>query len=159
MISTNENYQALFINIIRKTINQVSRTLLDEWKTILISVNQGINKLYQLFNFVDHIIIVSDFLSLVGIGITAFVTTKIDYIFVLMVFFSHPRYQPYNVIFGHDDLVFNVMFSVDESREIVKNYLAELHISDGSNESLIGNLQSAQYPRVLQGHRKDKRDL
>ncbi len=31
------------------------------------------------------------------------------------------------------------MFSVDESREIVKNYPAELHISDGSNESLISN--------------------
>jgi intein-encoded DNA endonuclease-like protein len=43
----------------------------------------------------------------------------------------------------YDDLVFNVMFSVDESREIVKNYLAELHISDDSNESLISNLQSA----------------
>lgn len=43
----------------------------------------------------------------------------------------------------YDDLVFHVMFSVDESREIVKNYLAELYISDGSNESLISNLQSA----------------
>ena len=43
----------------------------------------------------------------------------------------------------YDDLVFNVMFSVDESREIVNNYLAELHISDSSNESLISNLQSA----------------
>lgn len=43
----------------------------------------------------------------------------------------------------YDDLVFNVMFSVDESREIVKNYLAELHISDDSNEALISNLQSA----------------
>jgi hypothetical protein len=43
----------------------------------------------------------------------------------------------------YDDLVFNVIFSIDESREIVKNYLAELHISDGSNESLISNLQSA----------------
>ena len=43
----------------------------------------------------------------------------------------------------YDDLVFNVMFSVDESREIVKNYLAELHIRDDSNEALISNLQSA----------------
>jgi hypothetical protein len=43
----------------------------------------------------------------------------------------------------YDDLVFIVMFSVDESRETVKNYLAELHISDDSNESLISNLQSA----------------
>lgn len=43
----------------------------------------------------------------------------------------------------YDDLVFNVMFSVDESREIVYNYLAELHISDDSNEALISNLQSA----------------
>jgi hypothetical protein len=43
----------------------------------------------------------------------------------------------------YDDLVFNVMFSVDEPREIVKNYLAELHISDDSNEALISNLQSA----------------
>jgi polyhydroxyalkanoate synthesis regulator phasin len=43
----------------------------------------------------------------------------------------------------YDDLVFNVMFSVDESREIVKNYLAELHISDDNNEALISNLQSA----------------
>jgi hypothetical protein len=43
----------------------------------------------------------------------------------------------------YDDLVFNVMFSVDESREIVKNYLTELHISDDSNEALISNLQSA----------------
>ncbi|MGB8026113.1 MAG: hypothetical protein WCE95_00750 [Nitrososphaeraceae archaeon] len=40
----------------------------------------------------------------------------------------------------YDDLVFNVMFSVDESREIVKNYLAELYISDDSNEALISNL-------------------
>ena len=43
----------------------------------------------------------------------------------------------------YDDLVFNVMFSVDESREIVYNYLVELHISDDSNEALISNLQSA----------------
>ena len=43
----------------------------------------------------------------------------------------------------YDDLVFNVMFSVDESREIVYNYPAELHISDDSNEALISNLQSA----------------
>jgi hypothetical protein len=43
----------------------------------------------------------------------------------------------------YDDLVFNVLFSVDESREIVKNYLAELHISEGSNEALVSNLQSA----------------
>ena len=51
------------------------------------------------------------------------------------------------------------MFSVDEYREIVKKYPAELHISDESNEALISNFQSAEYPRVLQGHRKDKRDL
>lgn len=43
----------------------------------------------------------------------------------------------------YDDLVFNIMFSVDESREIVKNHLAELHISDITNEALISNLQSA----------------
>lgn len=42
----------------------------------------------------------------------------------------------------YDDLVFNIMFSVDESREIVKNHLAELHISDITNEALISNLQS-----------------
>jgi hypothetical protein len=41
------------------------------------------------------------------------------------------------------DVVFNIMFALDESREIVKNYLAELHISDDSNEALISNLQSA----------------
>ncbi len=35
------------------------------------------------------------------------------------------------------------MFSVDEFREIVKNYLVELDISDDSNEALISNLQSA----------------
>jgi hypothetical protein len=43
----------------------------------------------------------------------------------------------------YDDLFFNIVFSVDEYREIVKNYLAELHIRDGSNEALISNLQSA----------------
>ena len=43
----------------------------------------------------------------------------------------------------YDDVVFNIMFAVDESREIVKNDLAELHISDDSNEALISNLQSA----------------
>jgi hypothetical protein len=35
------------------------------------------------------------------------------------------------------------MFSVDESQEIVNNYLTKLHISDESNEALISNLQSA----------------
>ena len=40
----------------------------------------------------------------------------------------------------YDDLVFNVMFSVDESREIVKNYLAKLNISVESNEAVISNL-------------------
>lgn len=44
-------------------------------------------------------------------------------------------------------------------QEIVKNYLAELHIRDGVNEAIISNLQSSLYPRVLQGYRKDKRDL
>lgn len=34
----------------------------------------------------------------------------------------------------YDELVFNVMFSVEEYREIVKNYLAELHI--GGDEAL-----------------------
>ena len=59
----------------------------------------------------------------------------------------------------YDDVVFNIMFAVDESREIVKNYLAELYIRDGVNETIISNLQSSLYPRVLQGYRKDKRDL
>jgi predicted transcriptional regulator len=46
-----------------------------------------------------------------------------------------------------------------DHQEIVKNYLAELHIRDGVNEAIISNLQSSLYPRVLQGYRKDKRDL
>ena len=42
-----------------------------------------------------------------------------------------------------DDLAFDVKFAIDEDREIVKNYLAELHISDGSSdEAFIGNLQT-----------------
>jgi cadmium resistance protein CadD (predicted permease) len=41
-----------------------------------------------------------DLISLVGIGISAFIATNIDDIFVLMVFFSHPKYHTYNVIFG-----------------------------------------------------------
>jgi hypothetical protein len=42
-----------------------------------------------------------------------------------------------------DGLIFDVKFVIDEYREIVKNYLAELHISDGSSdEALIGNLQT-----------------
>ena len=35
------------------------------------------------------------------------------------------------------------MYSFDECREIVKNYLVELHISDDSNEAFISNIQSA----------------
>lgn len=42
-----------------------------------------------------------------------------------------------------DDLVFDVKFVIDEYREIIKNYLAELHISYGSSdEAFIGNLQT-----------------
>ena len=42
-----------------------------------------------------------------------------------------------------DDLVFDVKFAINEYREIVKNYLAEIHISDGSSdEAFIGNLQT-----------------
>ena len=48
-----------------------------------------------------------------------------------------------NKSFIINDLVFNVIFSVDDSREIVNNNLIELHISDDSNEALISNLQSA----------------
>jgi hypothetical protein len=50
------------------------------------------------------------------------------------------RQKEDNISKLYDDLVFNVKFSVDEYQEIVKNYLAELHIS---NEALISNLQSA----------------
>lgn len=41
-----------------------------------------------------------DFIALFGIGISAFIATNIDDIFILMIFFSHPKYHSYNVIFG-----------------------------------------------------------
>jgi cadmium resistance protein CadD (predicted permease) len=41
-----------------------------------------------------------DFIAIVGIGVSAFIVTNIDDIFVLMIFFSHPKYHSYNVIFG-----------------------------------------------------------
>lgn len=51
------------------------------------------------------------------------------------------RWEAISTLF--DDLVFDVKFAIDEYREIVKNYLAELHISDGSSdEAFIGNLQT-----------------
>ena len=41
-----------------------------------------------------------DFIVLIGVGISAFIATNIDDIFVLMIFFSHPKYHSYNIIFG-----------------------------------------------------------
>jgi cadmium resistance protein CadD (predicted permease) len=43
---------------------------------------------------------VIDFFSLVGIGISAFVATNIDDIFVLMLFFSSSNYSKWQVVFG-----------------------------------------------------------
>lgn len=51
------------------------------------------------------------------------------------------RWEAISTLF--DDLVLEMKFAVDEYREIVKNYLAEIHISDGSSdEASIGNLQT-----------------
>jgi cadmium resistance protein CadD (predicted permease) len=43
---------------------------------------------------------VADFLSLIGLGIAAFAATNIDYIFVLMMFFSALSIPPRNVVLG-----------------------------------------------------------
>ena len=51
------------------------------------------------------------------------------------------RWEAISTLF--DDVVFDVKFAIDKYREIVKNYLAEIHISDGSSdEAFIGNLQT-----------------
>ena len=41
-----------------------------------------------------------DFLALVGVGISAFVTTNIDDIFVLMLFFSSSKFHKFQVVVG-----------------------------------------------------------
>ena len=45
----------------------------------------------------------------------------------------------------YDDLVFNELFSVNEYREIVKNYLAELNVNafDTNNEAIISSVQGS----------------
>jgi cadmium resistance protein CadD (predicted permease) len=41
-----------------------------------------------------------DFPALIGAGIAAFVSTNIDDLFILMVFFAAPRFPPYQIVFG-----------------------------------------------------------
>jgi cadmium resistance protein CadD (predicted permease) len=41
-----------------------------------------------------------DFSALVGVGIVAFVSTNIDDLFILMVFFATPRFTPSQIVFG-----------------------------------------------------------
>jgi cadmium resistance protein CadD (predicted permease) len=41
-----------------------------------------------------------DFPALVGAGIAAFVSTNIDDLFILMVFFATPRFPPYQIVLG-----------------------------------------------------------
>ena len=38
--------------------------------------------------------------ALVGIGIAAFVSTNIDDLFILMVFFASPRFRSYQIVLG-----------------------------------------------------------
>jgi cadmium resistance protein CadD (predicted permease) len=47
-----------------------------------------------------HIEIILDFSALVGVGIVAFVSTNIDDLFILMVFFATPRFTPSQIVFG-----------------------------------------------------------
>ena len=42
----------------------------------------------------------TDFFSLIGIGISAFVATNVDDIFVLMIFFSSSNFQKGQVVVG-----------------------------------------------------------
>ncbi len=42
----------------------------------------------------------TDFLALVGIGVSAFIATNIDDIFVLMLFFSSPKFHKFQVVVG-----------------------------------------------------------
>ena len=41
-----------------------------------------------------------DFPALVGIGVAAFVSTNIDDLFILMIFFATPRFPPYQIVLG-----------------------------------------------------------
>ena len=41
-----------------------------------------------------------DFVSLIGVGIAAFAATDIDDLFVLILFFSNPRYQARQIVLG-----------------------------------------------------------
>ena len=41
-----------------------------------------------------------DFLAFIGIGISAFVATNIDDLFILMLFFSSPNFQKGQVVIG-----------------------------------------------------------
>jgi cadmium resistance protein CadD (predicted permease) len=47
-----------------------------------------------------HIEIILDFSALVGVGIVAFVSTNIDDLFILMVFFATPTFTPSQIVFG-----------------------------------------------------------
>jgi cadmium resistance protein CadD (predicted permease) len=42
----------------------------------------------------------ADFLALVGIGVSAFIATNIDDIFVLMLFFSSSKFHKFQVVIG-----------------------------------------------------------
>jgi cadmium resistance protein CadD (predicted permease) len=42
----------------------------------------------------------ADFLALVGIGVSAFIATNIDDIFVLMLFFSSSKFHKFRVVIG-----------------------------------------------------------
>ena len=41
-----------------------------------------------------------DFPALVGIGVAAFVSTNIDDLFILMIFFATPKFPPYQIVLG-----------------------------------------------------------
>ena len=41
-----------------------------------------------------------DFPALVGIGVAAFVSTNIDDLFILMIFFATPRFPSYQIVLG-----------------------------------------------------------
>ena len=67
-----------------------------------------------------------DGFSIIGIGISAFVATNIDDIFVLMLFYANSKFKPFQIVLGQY-LGIGLLVSIEYHRLITCSSNTKLH--------------------------------